>query len=177
MKILIINNETKDLESLIALFAGNEVAICTLGEDFDRETYDLYVLSGGSHHSVFFEPSPYEKEIAFIQTSDKSILWICLGCQIIAKAYDSEIDPLPQKLTWNIAISYETQIYEVFEAHRYSIRVLGKELVGLATSPYGYEIIKHQTKPIRWFQFHPEKHMDQNEWKKLMDQVIFGNEK
>jgi anthranilate/para-aminobenzoate synthase component II len=45
----------------------------------------------------------------------------------------------------------------------------------LVSSSYGYEVVKHKNKPIRWFQFHPEKHMEQNEGKQLMDTIAFSS--
>ena len=172
MKILIINNETLHLKELIELFKDNDVDVCNIWDNFDINTYDLYVLSWWSHHSIFFEPNPYQKEINFIKTTKKKVIWICLWCQIIAKAYNSILDELPQKIKWIINIEYNNKIYKVFEAHRYAIKNLSKDLLSLCESKYGYEIIKHKNKSIRWFQFHPEVHMKSNQWKKILQQII-----
>jgi anthranilate/para-aminobenzoate synthase component II len=154
------------------LFNDHEIDICNLWDDFDQNKYDLYVLSWWSHHSVFFEPSPYQKELDFIKNTNKKVIGICLWCQIIAKTYDSIIDPLPEKITWTIDINYDNTIYTVFEAHRYAIKQLWDELVGIVKSEYGYEIIKHKTKNIRWFQFHPEKHMKKTMGSTLLQKII-----
>ena len=175
MKILIINNETKNIDEIIKLFPGDNISVCGLWENFDENKYDLYILSWWSHHSVFFEPSPYQKEINFIKNTDKKVIWICLWCQIIAKTFDAIIEELPQKIIWTINISYADKIYKVFEAHRYSIKTLWKELVWLGQSKYGYEIIKHKNKNIRWFQFHPEKHMGNNMWMELLQKIVYEN--
>jgi anthranilate/para-aminobenzoate synthase component II len=62
--------------------------------------------------------------------------------------------------------------YMVFEAHKYAITTLWKEITWIAKSKYGYEIIKHKTKPIRWFQFHPEADMKHTEGKKILQEVL-----
>ena len=172
MKVLVIDNETSNLNDLVKLFKNDDINICNIGEDFDQNIYDLYIFSWWSHHSIFFKPNPYQKEIDFVKTTDKKVIWICLGCQIIAQAYDSIIDELPEEIIGIIDINYHNKTYKVFEAHRYGITSLWRELYGLAESKYGYEIIKHKTKTIRWFQFHPEKHMEVNEWRELLEQVI-----
>lgn len=172
MKVLIINNETKHIEELIELFKGNDVNFCELWENFDQHKYDLYVLSWWSHHSIFFEPSPYQNEINFIKNTNKKVLWICLWAQIIAQVYDSIIDQLPQKINETINIIYNDKNYKVVEAHRYAIKKLWKNLDWLAKSVYGYEIIKHKRKPIRWVQFHPEIDTEKWIWKELLKIII-----
>jgi hypothetical protein len=78
MKVLIINNETLHLKELIELFKDNDVDICNLWEMFDKDAYDLYVLSWWSHHSIFFEPNPYQKEIDFIKNTKKRLFeYVC----------------------------------------------------------------------------------------------------
>jgi len=160
MKILVIDNETKNLCQLVEFFGDVDVDVVSVGEKFDREKYDLYVLSGWSHHSVFFEPSPYENEIEFVLSTDKKVIWICLGAQIVAKAFGSVIDKLPNKFRWELEILFDDKKYSVFESHRFSIKKLWKKLIWLAISQYGYEIFRHKNKSIWWFQFHPEKSSD-----------------
>lgn len=45
---------------------------------------------------------------------------------------------------------------DAWENHRWVVEKLGPDLIGLARSKLGYEIIRHSTKPIYGFQFHPE---------------------
>lgn len=172
MRIMIIDNETKHMDHLVKLCAHkHKVEVRAVGEDFDQEWYDLYVLNGWSHHSVFYRPSPYHSEESFLLQTNKPVIGICLGAQIMAQAYGSSFDQLPEKLSDEIDITYNGMVYRVTEAHRYSITSIGDELLSLAYSSYGHEIIKHKKKTQRWFQFHPEAHMDTTDGKRLLSLV------
>ncbi|USN56518.1 MAG: hypothetical protein H6766_05815 [Candidatus Peribacteria bacterium] len=68
-------------------------------------------------------------------------------------------------------IVYNHKTYTVYEAHRYTIKELSKDLISLAQSSHGHEIIRHKEKPQRGFQFHPEANMDTTDGKELLSLV------
>jgi GMP synthase-like glutamine amidotransferase len=61
---------------------------------------------------------------------------------------------------------------KVFESHRYQISSLGKNLVGLAKSEFGYEIIQVLEKKVYGFQFHPEANKEINSGKTLFKNFL-----
>ena len=66
----------------------------------------------------------------------------------------------------NDGIFGETKHFMAYENHTIAIKTLSEELQGLAKSETGYEVIKHKTKPIYGFQFHPE----------IFQDVAYGDE-
>jgi carbamoylphosphate synthase small subunit len=173
MKILIIDNGTKHLEDLLWLCSQHDVEVQSFGSLIAVEGYDLCMLSGWSYHSIFHDPNPYQSEIDFLLQTDKPVIGICLGAQIMAQAYGSRFCKLPERVHQQIEINYKKNVYVVEEAHRFAIETLGDELLSLASSSYGHEIITHKKKPQRGFQFHPEKHMSTTQWKELLSLVTW----
>ena len=172
--ILIVDNESKHTKEISALFPGQKISICEYNKIPDTKNFDLIVLSWWSHYSVLQKPFHYSKEMKLIKNTKISVLWICLWCQLIAHAFGAKLTKMSEKLVKEIEIrnGLDKKDYKVFEAHKYAVTTLGKELKGIAKSKYGHEIIKHKTKPIRWFQFHPEVDMKHTEGKKILQEVI-----
>jgi GMP synthase (glutamine-hydrolysing) len=165
MKVLLIDNGTKHLRSLKKLLINNEVVTVSLFTKYPNPNdFDLVVLSGGSKFSVLKYPGKFAQEIKLVKNSKTPIIGICEGCEIIAFAYGSILEKLKKKtlgikeitLIENIAFLTSLKNFKVYEAHHFAITKLGKNLLGLAKSKDGYEIIKHKTKNIFGFQFHPE---------------------
>ncbi len=175
--VLIINNETKNLNLLEKTFQNlwYNVKTKNLTDNFYSEKFDLLVLSWWSNHSVFYKPSPYKKEINFIKKIKKPIIWICLGAQIIAKAFGWIIDFLGKKIRWIKKIKFWNKFFKVFESHKFWITKLNDNLIWLSKSKYWSEIFKHKNKKIYWLQFHPEKTIKSNQWiiilKKILNQI------
>lgn len=172
--ILVVDNESLHTKEIANLFPGQNIDFCKYNKIPDTKNYDLVVLSGWSHYSVLQQPSHYKKELSLIKKSKIPILWICLGCQLIAYAFGSEIEKMSEKLVKEIEIrnKLDEKNYKVFEAHKYAIKTLWCEIEGISKSKYWYEIIRHKTKPLRWFQFHPEVDMKHTEWKKILKEVL-----
>lgn len=172
--ILIVDNESRHTQEIALLFPGKKITICSYNNIPDTKKYDLIVLSGWSHYSVLQEPSHYKKELALIQSSKIPILWICLWCQLIAHAFGSELTLMSEKLIQEIEIRnwLDKKDYKVFEAHKYAITSLWKELQWVAKSKYGYEIIRHTSRPIWWFQFHPEVDMVHTGGRKIVQEIM-----
>ncbi|MEA3355584.1 MAG: gamma-glutamyl-gamma-aminobutyrate hydrolase family protein [Patescibacteria group bacterium] len=166
MKILIINNQTKRLKELKKLLKGNSLEIVNVGkiDEIKLKDFDLIILSGSSNRSVFNEQNVYQKELNLIKKTNKPIIGICLGFQLICLAYGARFKKLESKSkkVINIRVTKVSDIFKdlpnlmVYEAHRYAIEKLSKELVELARSDDGIEVARHREKPIYGFQFHPE---------------------
>lgn len=174
LHILVVDNQSKHTKEISALFPGQKISTCLYNKIPDTKKFDLIILSWWSHYSIFHKPNPYKKEIALIQNSKIPILGICLWCQLIAHTFGSKLTKMPEKLAKEIEIrnDLDKKEYKIFEAHKYAITTLWKELEWVAKSKYGYEIIKHKTKPIRWFQFHPEVDMQHTQWNKILKEIL-----
>lgn len=172
--ILIVDNESIHIKEIALLFPGKKITFCPYNKIPDTTNYDLIILSGGSHYSVTQKPSHYTKELALIRKSKTPLLWICLGCQLIAHAFGSKLTQMSEKLTQEIEIRnwLDKKNYTVFEAHKYAITTLWPKLKGIAKSKYGYEIIRHTTRPIRGLQFHPEVDMAHTQGKNIVKEII-----
>ena len=165
MKILIIDNGTSFLFKLKKLFIGNDIVIIpfyTITVKEARE-FDLIVLSGGHKYSVEHHEKEYHNELEIIRKAKKPVLGICLGFELIAYNYGCELKRLRKKEKGIVTIELipdditkGLNEIKVFESHRWVIKSPGKKLIALGSSKDGIEIIKHKTKPIYGFQFHPE---------------------
>lgn len=180
MNVLIIDNGTKHLNKLKELVKGHGIVIKPLFQKYDNsEAYDLIILSGGSRISVMDAPEVFADEISLIQTSNVPIIGICEGCEIIAFAYGSELALTDHKLKGikrieiiepNILELPETMV--VYEAHHFAVKKLGKELLPLARSNSGYEIIRHTKKPVFGLQFHPEMFVNKSTGDLIFNKII-----
>jgi GMP synthase-like glutamine amidotransferase len=89
MKILVINNKGDELKNFRRSLAEHDFDIV----DFDKikrndyKRYDLIMLSGGEIYEVHENPEKFEEELELIRLSDKPILGICLGLQMVAYAF------------------------------------------------------------------------------------------
>jgi GMP synthase (glutamine-hydrolysing) len=181
MKILIIDNGTRHLRKLKELLCANDLDISPLFKKYPpTKDCDLIILSGGSQLSVVNAPEVFKEEINMIKTSKIPIIGICEGCEIIAYAFGSQLELRDKKskglkrivLLDDKFITKHLEELEVYENHYWSITKLGKNLIGLAKSRYGYEIIKHKTKPVYGLQFHPEMCVDTASGDEIFNQIL-----
>ena len=76
---------------------------------------------------------------------------------------------LPEKESGvrEVEVISQEQVFEgittlrVYEDHRWVAESVPEPLVALAKSVHGVEAVKHASRPIYGFQFHPEKHLDE----------------
>lgn len=107
------------------------------------------------------------------------ILGICLGHQIIAKAYGGEVGPAGAEsyAQIEIAIKDEDDIFKglgssmkVWASHKDEVKKLPSNFRVLASSPIcEIEAMKHEKRPIYGVQFHPEVYHT------LGGEKLFGN--
>lgn len=172
MRILLIDNGTTLLEKLQKLIPGNEVVqqpqnISNVGLD----NFDLIVLSGSRDLTVKYNGEHFEKEIEMIRTAQIPIIGICLGCELIATAFGGTVKRLDVRHSGirkiNAVLDDQTlglqsgTVHNVYEGHRWIINTIPSDFEVLAISEDGPEIIRHATRPIYGFQFHPENLVDQ----------------
>jgi len=177
MKTLIIDNGTRHLGKLKELLFGQELEIMPLFRKYPVSGFDLLILSGGSQYSIASAPEIFSEEEKLIKSSQIPMVGICEGCEMIAYAFGSKLEHVKSiKGLKKIELLYDDPLFKgfenikVYESHRWSVTKLGKDLIGIAKSNTGYEIIKHKNKMIYGLQFHPEMFAD-----KTLGNEIFTN--
>ncbi|HVO86342.1 MAG TPA: gamma-glutamyl-gamma-aminobutyrate hydrolase family protein [Candidatus Binatia bacterium] len=174
MKILLINNNTKHLDSLSKSLTGHQVEVQTYrpGLEFHDYDKDLIILSGGGGEGleIYDEHAPghlwYEDQMEFVLGCDKPLIGICMGFEVIANAYGAKIVEKPQLIQGYKPVTATQKGLNLlgrkkltqFESHFWRVQnVSQKQLEVLADSPTGIEAFRHRQKPILATQFHPEK--------------------
>lgn len=167
MKVLLIDNRTTLLEKLQKLIPGDEVIArfdSLRGVHVDE--FDLVVLSGGSSYCLEENVSKFSDELNFVRNTTKPIIGICFGFELIVRAFGGKLIKLENKDKGikEIEISdrnlYKKLRANVYESHEWSVEHLPDFFRILAKSPTGPEIIKHKSRSIYGFQFHPENFVD-----------------
>lgn len=171
MKVLIVNNQTKHINKLKELLHNHEVTVFFYNQiDLKLvKNFDLIILSGGSLFSILGHEQKYKKEIEIIKNSNKPIIGICLGFELIAYAFGSKLYKvnkkikgiLPIKIINNCRIFNNLPNFDVYEGHRWIIKKIPTDFIELARSESGIEAFKHKDKNLYGFQFHPEVFCDQ----------------
>ncbi|MEX2006612.1 MAG: gamma-glutamyl-gamma-aminobutyrate hydrolase family protein [Candidatus Saccharimonadales bacterium] len=172
MRILLVNNQTQHLSHLKSALAGHQVEIQTYkpGINFHYQDKDLVILSGGGGEGQEIDdvnkPGKlwYEDEMNFVLSCPKPIIGICMGFEVIAKAYGQSVEELPGLLSGydNISLSRKgRQILlhkklKQFEAHKWRVTAAPSGFEVLADSGSGIEVISHKKRPLLATQFHPE---------------------
>jgi GMP synthase-like glutamine amidotransferase len=173
MKILLVNNNTQHLDELKKALAGHEVEIQEYkpGIWFHDVGKDLIILSGGGGEGKevhdYHKPNVrwYEHEMQFIRKTDKPIVGICMGFEVISAAYGAKITKMPKgvngftilKTTLKGMKKLKTRKLRQFEAHDWRVKTVPtKHFDVLAKSKTGVEILRHKNRPIIATQFHPE---------------------
>ena len=155
MKGLIINHNTQYLDKLIKLFDDCDIMN---HKDFNIEKveqYDYIVLSGGPIDISKANDIAEEKE--WLKQTNKPILGICLGLQILCIVYDKALN---YKRFWRNRKMYEYLIiddknYDMFYNHSYYFSEIPEGFDGLVRNNI-LIYMEHKEKPIIAFQGHPE---------------------
>ena len=170
MKVLIINNHTKHLGKLKDLLVNYKIEISDFESINSDDSHDLAILTGGSFLSIENAPEIFKNEINFIKNTTKPVIGICQGAQLVAYSYGSTLEFIKRRTKGIKKIEFigstdldiHAQYFYVYESHQWAIKNLGKDLIGLAESKNGFEIIKHKSKKIYGLQFHPEMAIDKS---------------
>ena len=174
MKILLVNNNTRHLDALKKALVGHELEILTYkpGVVFSEIDKDIVVLSGGGGegYEIDDEARPgklwYNDEMDYVLSSKKPILGICMGFEVIVRAYGGQVKELnglvqgylPVSTTTKGRLELNKKSLKQFESHQWHVPdVSTKQFDILADSTTGIELIKHRTRSILASQFHPEK--------------------
>ena len=172
MKILLIDNHTVHKRVLYEALKGHEIEVQTYrpGLDFNTEDKDLVILSGGGGEGKEIDDTIkaghlwYEDELKFVKNCDKPLLGVCMGFEIICRAYGSDVEEMSRtvqgptylRITRKGQKLLSHKKIQQYEAHKWRVKRSPKGFKALAKSSTGVEIIKHKKKPILATQFHPE---------------------
>ncbi|MEX1995572.1 MAG: hypothetical protein WD887_02235 [Candidatus Saccharimonadales bacterium] len=173
MKILLVNNHTRHLEALSEALEGHNLEILNYepGVKFNYHDKDVVILSGGGGEGLEINDTYregklwYDDQINFVRSCPKPILGICMGFEVIARAYGADVEKLPKlvegfkkvKPTGAGRKSLSLRRLKQFESHEWCVpEVSEKEFTVLAKSKTGVEMFHHKKRPIVATQFHPE---------------------
>jgi GMP synthase-like glutamine amidotransferase len=173
MKILLVNNHTEHLEALFGSLKDHEIEVQNYrpGLDINDTGKDLVILSGGGGEGLEITDKVtraklwYQDEIDFVRKTNTPVLGICMGFEVIVKAFGGKVHYRPN-LTYGFKTTHLTElgqktmkekVISQVEAHYWYVpEVPEKELETLALSESGIEIVRHRKKKILGTQFHPE---------------------
>ena len=181
MKTLIVDNHSKHTNQLAEMFENSLVIEKGLFSKENAEGFDLVVFSGGSGvPSLVDNADYYQEEMEFIKNTEKAVIGICLGCEMVCKAFGGELQFMLQqekgeKLFEIIDPVVKEELHEsdikCYEAHSVRMTKVPEIFNILVISNHGPEIIKHQTLPIIGVQFHPEVESPKELWQWILKQV------
>lgn len=172
MKILLINNNTVHLKALLAALEGYEVETQKYqpGLRFHYQGKDLVILSGGGGEGFEIDDKHetgelwYKDEMSFVRACRKPLLGICMGFEIMTKAYGKEVSQM-NKLTHGFHPVITTEKgwklfpklqLKQFEAHSWHVPEAPEGFDVLAQSENGVEMMYDKKLRQLGTQFHPE---------------------
>jgi GMP synthase-like glutamine amidotransferase len=163
MNVLVVDNGTRYLPQLRQLLAEHRVRTVAFGQlaPRDEEWAGLIILSGGHRFPVMGHLRRYEREIKMIRSTDKSLIGLCLGFELMVVALGGRLKWLPRAVHAQVQVQLASGVlggrsHQVYENHHWGVQHLPSELVAVGHSGYGVEIVRHATRPQYGFQFHPE---------------------
>ncbi|MBU0665913.1 MAG: gamma-glutamyl-gamma-aminobutyrate hydrolase family protein [Nanoarchaeota archaeon] len=126
-------------------------------EKFRRDCakdFDFVVLSGGSIH--ISNPDELVEEKVFLKKTNKPVLGICLGLQLLGVAFGSKILELPNIRRGFFDFELFGKKGKIYFAHSWFLKDAPKEFEVLRKSGDIIEVMVHKKKPFLGLQAHPE---------------------
>src|SRR5574337_679493 len=170
MKILLIDNNTAHLKNLKAALAGHDIETQKYRPDLDFHDWDkqLIILSGGGGEGLEIDDTDhqgalwYQDEMKFVRRCRKPLVGICMGFEVIARAYGQEVPHLGKLVYERGRVTLNGKGRELFggsqlrqiEAHKWHVPRIPEGFEELASSENGVEIMRKGNKIGT--QFHPE---------------------
>lgn len=174
MKFFIVDNGSRLLEEIIARIngAGHDYLVQTYSpfEQLDPQDADMIILSGGMKNEVADDLGNgdpwYRHEFKLIRETNKPILGICLGLQMITVALGGSLQKLPALIESDSKVvglntegqqHFNANQFIVHEKHQWAVKSYadtGLQLLG--SSEDCIEILYHPARNIIGTQFHPE---------------------
>lgn len=179
MKTLIVDNHTKHLEELKNSFENVTVISREEIKNISSEDFDLIVLSGGSNVPTVLNHNEIYQEEEGLLNLGKPVIGICLGCEMICKAFGGELEFMVEHemglkefeiVDQSLAEKIGADEFIAFESHSLRIKKIPEDFYEVVRSNHGPEIIKHKTKPIIGIQFHQEVGVTKKLWEWLFAQ-------
>ena len=143
--------------------------------------YDCIILSGSSRLPVVGNEKMFEAEIDIIKESIVPIIGVCLGAELIGRAFGGTLHDLGEKRKGLLEITSTDErgillergrTFKVYAAHRWALSTAPKDFETIATSDHGPELIKHVDRAIWGIQFHPEHMTDSSLGDEILLRII-----
>ena len=186
MGLLLIDNHSKHVSELLSKFNDVKVVDWDNLDKFNFKSlndFDGIVLSGGTLPSIWVHRehnNKFVKEVELIKKSNKPILGICFGFQLICFAFGEDVIKMKAHRSGIISIKKDKKDvllksipseFKAFESHKWAVKEVNY-LEKLAHSKDGISIIKHPTKIIYGLQFHPEVFVNGGYGEKILNNFL-----
>ncbi len=185
MRVVIVNNGTKHLRALFRLVEGHDVSVIDVFRlQANAVPADaLVILSGAKRGQAAIQGNDhyYAEELKLIKTHQGPLVGICFGFELIAHAYgvtlyrrQRRIRRLVRVVTSSLpAAQFLPRQFVAYVSHKFSVQaVQGDELIELARSHGGVEMLRHRTRPVLGMQFHPEVRWRRNRGNDIFKRVL-----
>jgi len=180
-KVLIINNESKHIKKLENLVKKQYTQVDTflyskVNLNFAKK-YDLIILSGSTNMGLFSNLLKLKNEMEIIKKSNKPIIGICFGFQIIAFLFGVKLHKQDKKVKGIVDIKFVKPFFnmksaKVYVAYKWYISSSSNNILSIAKSKKDIQIIKHKSKNIYGLQFHPEVLKEGNDGAKIFINLL-----